>query len=60
MRTFLVVDRESLNQALAEAGPKDKIVIAEGAFDRPPRLVLDGARWVVASDGLAVHDWDLT
>ncbi len=47
MRTFLVVDRESLNEALAEAGPKDKIVIADGAFEKPPRLVLDGARWVV-------------
>ena len=60
MRTFLVVDRESLNEALAEAGPKDKIVIADGAFEKPLRLVLDGARWVVASDGLVVSHWDLT
>jgi hypothetical protein len=48
MRTFLVVDRESLDEASAEAGPKDKIVIAEGAFEKPPRLVLDGSRWIVA------------
>jgi hypothetical protein len=60
MRTFLVVDRESLDEALAEARPKDKIVIAEGAFEKPPRLVLDGGRWIIADDGMAVHHWDLT
>jgi hypothetical protein len=59
MRTFLVVDRESLDEALAEAGPKDKIVIAEGAFEKPPRLVLDGGRWTLADDGLTLQRWNM-
>ena len=59
MRTFIVVDRESLEEALEQAGPKDKIVIAEGAFEKPPRLELDGGRWKVVGDGLTVQHWDL-
>ncbi len=60
MRTVVVVDRESLVEVLKQAGPKDKIVIAEGAFEKPPRLELDGGRWKIVGEGLAVQHWDLT
>ena len=60
MQTFVVVDRESLDEALKQAGPKDKIVIAEGAFEKPPRLVLDDGRWTVVGDTPAVQHWILT
>lgn len=44
-KTFVAVDRESLDKALAEADAHDRIVVAEGAFDAIPRLAVDGARW---------------
>jgi hypothetical protein len=45
MRTFVVTDRESLEQTLESAARGDKIIIAEGAFPERPRLVHDGNRW---------------
>ncbi len=45
MLTFVVTDREGLGQALREAGPADKVVIAEGAFAARPRLEFRAGRW---------------
>lgn len=45
MKTYVVTDAESLRETLETAGRGDKIVIAEGAFDKPPKLSHDGTRW---------------
>jgi hypothetical protein len=44
-RTFLVLDHESLDEALDSADAQDEVKIAEGAFDPPVRVERIGSGW---------------
>jgi hypothetical protein len=58
-KRFVVIDQDSLKQALAEADAGDNVTVVEGAFEKPPKLKVVHGKWVVELGDFAQPGWDL-
>jgi hypothetical protein len=58
-KRFVVIDQDSLKQALAEADAGDAVTVVEGAFEKPPKLKVVHGKWVVELGDFAQPGWDL-
>jgi nucleotide-binding universal stress UspA family protein len=58
-KRFVVIDQDSLKQALAEADAGDNVTVVEGAFEKPPKLKVVHGKWVVEQGAFAQPGWDL-